>query len=397
MTSRGTGAALRLTEICKRFGSVAAATDISLDVAPGEFVSLLGPSGSGKTTTLNMIAGFEEPTSGRIAINDRDVTGIPIHRRNIGMVFQGYALFPHLTVGKNVEYPLRQHGYGRDARREAVARALETVSLSGLRDRMPAQLSGGQRQRVALARAIAYDPPLLLMDEPLSALDKALREGLQFEIRRIHRELGTTVVYVTHDQDEALALSDRIVVFNDGRVQQVGAPSELYSRPANDFVSRFLGESIHLRGAVRESGRGLEFVLEDSRADVSAGGEISWPVKEARLGAAQTMIRPENVTLAPLDGTSAGEGAPGTTGIRAVVRDVVYTGHSVKYVVECPSGGGVVRMSSSGAPNVSPGQEVGLSWDIGRARVLGERSVRTEADGAQVAGAVQSGENEERR
>src|SRR5699024_6932337 len=286
------GASLSLKAISKRFGSVTAVSDVDLAVEPGEFVSLLGPSGSGKTTSLNMIAGFEEPNDGRIFINDRDITDIPIHRRNIGMVFQGYALFPHMTVEKNIEYPLKQHGFSKPEREEAISEALSKVSLEKFRDRMPSQLSGGQQQRVALARAIAYRPPLLLMDEPLSALDKALREGLQTEIRRIHRELGTTVVYVTHDQDEALALSDRIVVFNEGRIQQVGTPDDLYKNPSNDFVSGFLGESIRLSGSI-DNRDGRETFFRD---DFSMHTEVK------HRGPAELMIRPENVEIAEASG-----------------------------------------------------------------------------------------------
>ncbi|MCQ9368831.1 ABC transporter ATP-binding protein [Brevibacterium sp. 91QC2O2] len=365
MTQKIKGASLTLESIFKNYGSVAAAQDISIDVNPGEFISLLGPSGSGKTTTLNMIAGFEEPTAGTISIDGTDVTSIPIHKRNIGMVFQGYALFPHMSVEKNVEYPLKQHGFSRADRGAAVANALKKVSLEGFRERMPAQLSGGQRQRVALARAIAYDPPLLLMDEPLSALDRALRESLQGEIRRIHRELGTTVIYVTHDQDEALALSDRIVVFNEGRVQQIGTPSELYLNPANDFVSRFLGESIHVSGTVRSSAGGSIF---------DAGG-TQWQIEQYAEGPAEAMIRPESVALS-LTGSDAGAGP----GVDAVVRDIVYMGHSVKYSVEFAGtgeqeGNGVVRMSSQIAPDVSVGDSVHLSWEAESAKILSPSSI----------------------
>lgn len=369
MTHRTTGAALALESITKRYGSVTAAGDITIDVEPGEFVSLLGPSGSGKTTTLNMIAGFDEPTSGRIRINGSDITDIPIHKRNIGMVFQGYALFPHMTVEKNVEYPLKQHGFDKQAREAAVARALETVDLTQYRSRTPAQLSGGQRQRVALARAIAYDPPLLLMDEPLSALDKALREGLQSEIRRIHRELGTTVIYVTHDQDEALALSDRIVVFNHGRIQQIGSPAELYSEPANDFVSRFLGESIHIAGQVERTDSGSVFT----------SGQTAFPVEADYTGSAELMIRPESVTIVP-DAAAVGPGQPL---VPARVTDTVFVGHSVKHSVEAEHGGGVVRTSSHKAPTIDIGDEVFLTWDPDDVRVLETTAATVTTEGEQ--------------
>lgn len=357
MTHDASGAELTLDNISKHYGSVVAADGVTIDVKPGEFVSFLGPSGSGKTTTLNMIAGFEDPSSGRILINGSVVTGIPIHKRNIGMVFQGYALFPHMSVEKNIEYPLKQHGYTKHDREAAVVRALETVDLTQYRKRMPGQLSGGQRQRVALARAIAYDPPLLLMDEPLSALDKALRESLQAEIRRIHRELGTTVIYVTHDQDEALALSDRIVVFNKGRIQQVGSPAELYSSPANEFVSRFLGESIHLTGDVVQDGPNTTFVM----------GNQSWAVDTEHRGAAQLMIRPESVSVVRGSESVSGD----VPLVSAQVTDTVFIGHSIKYTVESAHGGGVVRSSIHQDPGVGIGDEVFLTWDPADSCVLG--------------------------
>lgn len=355
MSTSINGASLSLKSITKRFGSVTAASDVNLDVEPGEFVALLGPSGSGKTTTLNMIAGFEEPSEGRIFINDRDITDIPIHRRNIGMVFQGYALFPHMTVEKNIEYPLKQHGFNKSEREEAVSEALSKVSLEKFRDRLPSKLSGGQQQRVALARAIAYRPPLLLMDEPLSALDKALREGLQTEIRRIHRELGTTVVYVTHDQDEALALSDRIVVFNEGQIQQIGSPDDLYENPSNDFVSGFLGESIRLSGSIDQHKGRAVFV----RNDFNMATEVK------QLGRAELMIRPENVKIV---GGESGEVAGPI--VEAEIVDKVYVGHSVKYMVSCLDGGGVVRSRAAEIEDYSIGQLVQLTWEVDNSRIL---------------------------
>lgn len=355
MSTSVIGASLSLKSITKEFGSVTAASDVNLDVEPGEFVSLLGPSGSGKTTTLNMIAGFEEPSDGRIFINTKDITDIPIHRRNIGMVFQGYALFPHMTVEKNIEYPLKQHGFNRSEREEAISEALSKVSLEKFRDRMPSQLSGGQQQRVALARAIAYRPPLLLMDEPLSALDKALREGLQTEIRRIHRELGTTVVYVTHDQDEALALSDRIVVFNEGQIQQVGSPDELYTNPSNDFVSGFLGESIRLSGSIDQHEDGEVFVRDD----------FSMATEVRHRGRAELMIRPENVEI--VDGANGKFTGPM---VEAEIVDKVYVGHSVKYMVSCHDGGGVVRSRVAETNDYSIGQSVRLTWETDNSRIL---------------------------
>ena len=235
------GAPLALQAIAKRYGGVTAVDRLSLEVASGEFVSLLGPSGSGKTTTLMMIAGFIIPSSGSILLDGKNITRLPPYRRNIGMVYQNYALFPHMTVGRNVAFPLRMRGVGRDEIARRVGRALELVQLKGLSERRPTELSGGQQQRVALARALVFEPPLLLMDEPLGALDKKLRQELQSEIKRIQRETRGTVIYVTHDQEEALSLSDRVVVLNHGRIEQVGPPGELYERPRTRFVAEFLG------------------------------------------------------------------------------------------------------------------------------------------------------------
>ena len=244
------GASITMRGLTKRYGPVTAVDAIDLDARPGEFLTLLGPSGSGKTTTLNMIAGFVDVTEGELRMDEREMTNLPPYKRNIGMVFQHYALFPHMTVEENIEYPLRQRSIAKAERHTMVAQALETVGLGDLGRRRPKELSGGQQQRVALARALVYSPRVLLMDEPLGALDKKLRDSLQLEIKRIHAELGTTFVYVTHDQDEALVLCDRIAVFNDGRIEQIGTPTELYEYPDSLFVAQFLGESSLFHGIV---------------------------------------------------------------------------------------------------------------------------------------------------
>ena len=243
MNGSGRGASVALTDLEKRFDRTNAVDGVSLDVRSGEFLTLLGPSGSGKTTTLMMIAGFETPTAGDIAIDGKSVVAMPPYRRNIGMVFQSYALFPHLTVADNIGFPLKQRGVPKDERARLVAEALELVHLPGYGSRYPRQLSGGQQQRVAVARAVVFKPRLLLMDEPLGALDKQLRENLQLEMRHLHADLGITFIYVTHDQEEALTMSDRIAVMNDGKVAQVGRPEDLYDRPTSRFVAGFIGES----------------------------------------------------------------------------------------------------------------------------------------------------------
>src|SRR5438093_858161 len=246
--------AVRLEGVSKRFGEVAAVDRVDLDVGQGEFFSLLGPSGSGKTTCLRMIAGFEAPTEGRVLLDGRDVTRLAPYERDVNTVFQDYALFPHMNVEENVEYGLRVKKVPKSERRERTAEALEIVRLSGFGRRKPSQLSGGQRQRVALARALVNRPRVLLLDEPLGALDLKLRQAMQIELKRIQREVGITFVYVTHDQEEALTMSDRLVVMNAGRIEQLGSPRELYEYPATRFVANFIGTSNILTGRLERKG-----------------------------------------------------------------------------------------------------------------------------------------------
>ncbi len=274
VTSIGSpGATVVVTAVEKRFDAVGAVRGISLSVGAGEFLTLLGPSGSGKTTTLMMIAGFETPTAGDIAIDGRSVVTLPPHKRHIGMVFQNYALFPHMTVAENIGFPLRQRGVDRVTRARLVAESLELVRLPGYQQRYPRQLSGGQQQRVALARAIVFRPRLLLMDEPLGALDKQLREGLQLEMRRLHADLGITFIYVTHDQEEALTMSDRIAVMNEGRIAQIGTPENLYDRPCDRFVASFIGEfELFHRHDARQRKRGGDRRVR--RHDIARSGRV---------------------------------------------------------------------------------------------------------------------------
>ena len=232
-------------------GTTLVVKDLNLSIARGEFLTLLGPSGSGKTTCLMMLAGFEAATHGEIRLAGRPIGNVAPHRRGIGMVFQNYALFPHMTVAENLAFPLQVRGMGRNEIRRRVARVLDMVKLGGMERRRPAQLSGGQQQRIAVARALVFEPDLVLMDEPLGALDKNLREQMQYEIRRMHENLGVTIVYVTHDQSEALTMSDRIAVFDDGVIQQLAAPDTLYERPENAFVARFIGENNRLLGRIK--------------------------------------------------------------------------------------------------------------------------------------------------
>lgn len=237
------GAAVSFRNIAKRYGETVVLADFTLDIHPGEFVTLLGPSGSGKSTALNILAGFADPTDGQLTVDGRDVLSMPPEKRNIGMVFQSYSLFPHLNVFENVAFPLRLRKVGQSDIQRRVRAALEMVQLASYEQRRPSELSGGQRQRVALARAVVFEPAVLLMDEPLGALDLKLREAMQYEIKRLHRQLGCTIVFVTHDQGEALALSDRIAVMGQARIAQIGAPQEIYDRPATKYVAQFVGKT----------------------------------------------------------------------------------------------------------------------------------------------------------
>jgi len=293
--------AVRLGDLTKRYGDFIAVDGVSLDVRRGEFLTFLGSSGSGKTTTLNMIAGFDDPTSGEILLNGMPVGGLPPQRRNIGMVFQRYTLFPHMTVEQNVGFPLSVRGIAKAEIADRVRNALQLVQLERFAGRKPSQLSGGQQQRVALARALVYEPQLLLMDEPLGALDKKLREEIQTEIRKLHHRLGVTILYVTHDQDEALRMSDRIAIFEHGRIVQVGSGEDLYHRPATEFVASFIGNSNFLQGRVAaRDGAGVG-VLLDGGHPVTLQSAENWSAGDA----VRVMIRPEEIVLAPSQGASS--------------------------------------------------------------------------------------------
>jgi putative spermidine/putrescine transport system ATP-binding protein len=283
---------LSLREVAKNYGSVRAVERVSLDIEKGEFVTFLGPSGSGKTTTLTMVAGFEEPTQGGIFLNGKDLTLLKPWQRNIGMVFQNYALFPHMTVAENIGFPLRMRKMAKAAAEARVAEVLELVSLTGFASRQPRELSGGQQQRVAVARGLVFRPDVLLLDEPLGALDKNLREQMQVELKRIHREVGTTMIYVTHDQTEAMTMSDRIVVFNRGSIEQVGTPLDVYHRPQTRFVGEFVGDSNFFSGR-----------LDDMPGHVLVEGLGRFRISSEPLGALKpgqkvdVMMRPERLRL----------------------------------------------------------------------------------------------------
>lgn len=309
---------LHINGIRKTFGDVVATDHVELEIAEGEFMTFLGPSGSGKSTTLYILAGFQDPTAGDITLRGQSILNTPSHKRNIGMVFQRYTLFPHLSVGENVAFPLRVRRAPQAEIAAKVKRALSLVRLDGFEDRMPANMSGGQQQRVALARALVYDPPVLLMDEPLSALDKKLREEIQHEIRRIHQQTGVTILYVTHDQEEALRLSDRIAVFNKGKIEQVGTGPQLYAEPATHFVADFIGDSAFLGGELAgiDNGRAtLRFADGTVLSDVPMHGA-------GRQGnRAELMLRPERIELV------ADAGIPGAS-LPVTVEDVTFLGNN---------------------------------------------------------------------
>ncbi|MXN52844.1 ATP-binding cassette domain-containing protein [Shinella sp. AETb1-6] len=317
---------LSIRGIRKSYGPVTAVKNVSMDIAEGEFMTFLGPSGSGKSTTLYILAGFQDPSGGDILLRGQSLLSTPSHKRNIGMVFQRYTLFPHLSVGENVAFPLRIRRRPQAEIAERVKAALKLVRLEGFEDRMPALMSGGQQQRVALARALVYNPPVLLMDEPLSALDKKLREEIQFEIRRIHHETGVTILYVTHDQEEALRLSDRIAVFSQGEIDQIGTGPELYSNPATRFVAGFIGDSNFLEATVVQSNAG--------KARLSLGDGVmveGVPLHggSAANGKASLMLRPERLSLSR---------AAVPSGISVTVRDITFLGNNVEVSTATPAG-----------------------------------------------------------
>ncbi|PTQ70511.1 ABC transporter ATP-binding protein [Pseudomonas sp. GV071] len=295
-----------LLKLGKQYGETRALSDLTLHIKRGEFLTLLGPSGSGKSTTLMMLAGFEQPSEGQILCNGQDITGLPADQRNFGVVFQGYALFPHMTVEQNIAYPLKVRKVPPAQIAERVGRMLERVGLEGKGQRGIQQLSGGQQQRVALARALVFEPPLLLLDEPLSALDRRLRQEMQVELARMHKEFGTTFVFVTHDQEEALALSDRVAVFNHGRLEQLGTPQEVYERPASRFVANFLGDT-NLLGvdSISRQDDGVVCSYQGRPLRVSQADQRSLPVAGSSSWLA---IRPEHVDLQPFSQAGIGNG-----------------------------------------------------------------------------------------
>ena len=343
-------------------GETLVVKDLNLSIGMGEFLTMLGPSGSGKTTCLMMLAGFETATNGKILLDGNNINDMPPHKRGIGMVFQNYALFPHMTVGENLAFPLEVRGMGKSEREEKVKRALDMVQMGAFANRRPAQLSGGQQQRIALARALVFDPKLVLMDEPLGALDKQLREHMQFEIKHLHESLGITVVYVTHDQGEALTMSDRVAVFNDGRIQQLAPPDELYERPQNSFVAQFIGENNKLPGKVE--------TLDGETCTVRLQtGELidATPVNVREVGQETLVsIRPERVEFKPE------MMPPGAHMIDAEVLEVVYMGDIFRTRMRVAGTEDFVMKSRNtlGQTKLHPGEKIRIGWHPQDARAL---------------------------
>jgi spermidine/putrescine ABC transporter ATP-binding subunit len=353
----GAGAEVRLHELTKTFGSVVAVRDVSVTIAPGSFFTLLGPSGSGKTTTLMMVAGFAYPTSGEVFVDGKPMAALPPQKRDLGMVFQSYAVFPHLTVFDNVAFPLQVRKTSRLEILHRVGEALELVRLTGYERRLPRQLSGGEQQRVALARALVFRPRVLLMDEPLGALDKKLRAHMQLELKHIQQHLHVTVVYVTHDQEEALTMSDRVAVMQGGRIEQVGSPDELYDRPVSRFVADFLGDSNFL-DAIAVSAEG------DGRWRCRAAGGLEFSgVGAVPLEAGQSItagVRPEKLVQAE-DAAALG---PGANTCKGLVEEAIYVGDATRYRVGLGSDGAVtIKVPNRvGARPLATGAAVALAW-----------------------------------
>ncbi len=355
-----TGPEIQLSNLEKRFGEIRAVDGVSLEVVGGEFFSLLGPSGCGKTTTLRMIGGFELPTGGQVLLRGRDVTMDPPDKRPVNMVFQNYALFPHLDVSENIAFGLRRRKVDKAEIKRRVGEALDLVHLAGYAKRKPNQLSGGQQQRVALARALVNRPNVLLLDEPLGALDLKLRKQLQVELKRIQVEVGITFVYVTHDQEEALTMSDRIAVMNHGRVEQLGTPDDLYERPKTRFVADFIGTTNLLCGSVESIAAGTAIVrLGSGECCIVAGRGLAVgdPV--------ELSVRPESVELRPSNGTTHSP-----TPIAASVEHVAYLGSSVQYIVRTTGGLSITALTHKTGERLAVGRAIDVTWSPAEALVL---------------------------
>lgn len=343
--------------VTRRYGKVPAVNDLSLDIASGEFFALLGSSGSGKTTLLMLLAGFDTPTEGQVLMSGKSISGLPPHRRKIGVVFQNYALFPHLTAAENVAYPLKMRGVGRSEREQRVKAALGLVNLTERWSSYPSQLSGGQQQRIALARALVFGPDILLMDEPLGALDRRLRDQMQQELKRIQKELGITVIYVTHDQSEAMAMADRIGIMAGGKLLQVADPQTIYAAPSNHFVARFIGECSILRVSSVDGGMGYEI----------AGTRHVLPSRA--IAPFDIVVRPENVSVYSASNVSL----KSSSGVSAKIRDITYLGSGWRVGLELTDGQTLlanIMRDDEIAVNLEIGQPVIAQWSPTSVAVL---------------------------
>ena len=340
-------------------GKVLVVKDLNLDIPEGEFITMLGPSGSGKTTCLMMLAGFETPTNGEIYLDGNPISNIPPHKRGIGMVFQNYALFPHMTVYENLAFPLRVRKIDKDEADKKIGKAMSMVSLSGFENRMPGQLSGGQQQRVAVARALVFDPAVVLMDEPLGALDKNLRESMQYEIKHIHESIGVTVVYVTHDQGEALTMSNRIAVFNDGKVQQLSSPDQLYEKPVNSFVAEFIGENNTFAGEVTEISK------DKCKVRVKDGDILANPISVKSKGEKTTVsIRPERALINPKDKMDNNH--------KGKIEEVIYHGDHTRVRISLLGNSEFILKVPNSSENleIKLGNIINIGWNSHDARAL---------------------------
>ena len=340
-------------------GKILVVKDLNLDISEGEFITMLGPSGSGKTTCLMMLAGFETPTNGEIYLDKNPISNIPPHKRGIGMVFQNYALFPHMTVYENLAFPLRVRKMPKDDANKKIDRALSMVSLSGFENRMPGQLSGGQQQRVAVARALVFDPSVVLMDEPLGALDKNLRESMQYEIKHIHESIGVTVVYVTHDQGEALTMSNRIAVFNDGKVQQLSSPDQLYEKPVNSFVAEFIGENNTFAGEVADISK------DKCKVKVTGGEIMANPISVKSKGEKTTVsIRPERALINPQDNMDNNH--------KGKIEEVIYHGDHTRVRLSLLGNSDFILKVPNSSENldIKLGNTINIGWSSQDARAL---------------------------
>lgn len=355
---------LEISNLSKSYGDFVAVKDIQLSIKNGEFISFLGASGSGKSTTLLSIAGFLEPSSGEILLSKQSIIDKPPHKRNIGMVFQQYSLFPHMTIFDNVAFPLKMRKVSKSEIKVKVNNMLELVELGDFSDRKPNQLSGGQQQRVALARALVFEPEIILMDEPLAALDKKLRETMQLEIRQIHEKLGITVVYVTHDQEEALKMSDRIAVFNEGGIEQIGTPTELYDRPKTQYVAQFLGDSNIFYGGISGVNDSIVTVIDKQGNQLQAKTDQTFAINDQVV----VMVRPEKIDLRKDIKSELTSNV-----LEAKVKETIYLGESYKYIVTTSTGQEILikrQINNIDEQNFKIGDTVYITWEDANATVL---------------------------